>query len=1177
MAPHVQAMSVPAKPSSFDQIKRIIGIDAFKQSGQIPTDLREEAQCGGWDFEDNVGQTLGAGKVAKVSGLPGREGEPLGQIESGMAKRNDDTFLHPGDVPVCGYRSACRPYDWLKTGEDSWWPNDPAREARSHPPFYAAHPCQRPLGSVDKIHTTVNPPGRGPITFTCGDTQMPVNGTVCPLVDSGNDPGESGGGLCWYLNNYWNYPYYEKSIWVDKSCNFAAEATEAAPGQVWSDMPGKDSGYLGTCMISVFKEGSCYEKTGEEIAREFPTTPPLSNQGNTPLNFREARQCCTYQGSSTYGPIWGVASPEGREADDEGGLKNNCMTCTGENCRYCESSQRDAGTCDYESPRPMYQYYPIWGHELEVCKNTCTELGTDSEGNTYCVQRGIDCKNRQNPPRRGKPYRSYFRHYTGGYYRAKVKIVETDDNMKANIPVSCYGLYYEFDPKSKIVERSQKRCVIAAYYPEKQRNFWEMGRNAINTPDGTQTGKGNYASDMEDIQTLVRRSIGEFDETKMLWDPRGGNAISFTNSKIVTNVFDDNITMVLYQKEDGAELNATIQLGRLLDENGQIIEDSKPATLSSGALLRATDDTVHTEEADQRTIVEWWQKQETELNTLTEVPAVHLIVPPAWSIGLDPLDPLFIPQIAASTEEQKEDPRMQALDVQLEAREDLIDDIKSFLKRTLLPTLEEEPVPIVIPLGSATDFRAIAEGWQGWIKMQQLAEDGGDGTQIGKAEKLVEMLEIYARRTEAVRQLRGEMLWFNKQLLERQRNLTTKISDWLNDDIIADYEDFREQLEDIQDIQEEYRSAQMSYHTFHDGDCWPWCHNERFTVPIYSLLDPWLPNRPALDGGDWRSDSQNPFGEMLPNLVIDRGIDASFDFSVLRAPEGTLKFPVLDPIQIRLDFEKVRPPPFDQKDVDVPTLPALPPLPEIDKEEVQWYPEISEEGDSPPSITFELLSEEELEEINDIVTEISGIINSMDNEYYKYWRSQTRWSYKNPPPYYGAVQDCYNRDSENCVHAEMDLLERLMRLGSRPAVLLTDDFLSMGDWRPNPAMLDPQGYPVGYGRESCPEEDWACQLLNQKIWYPRQGWSIEWPAEGMNADEEDGDPIEQLRVDLFEKTLQRTDIDEGKETPDKSGDKGLFPYNARRNDIVPSLGIPFSFPLIADPKEEEGQEEDSSS
>ena len=110
----------------------------------IPENLRA-TQCGGWDTNQSV-----QGKIPVVTGVPGRGGNPLGNIRSGMARR-DETLTYPDMGTTRGLGTACRPY--VGTPGDlassritvmQWSGNGPAEDKipiEVQHPYYEDPPC----------------------------------------------------------------------------------------------------------------------------------------------------------------------------------------------------------------------------------------------------------------------------------------------------------------------------------------------------------------------------------------------------------------------------------------------------------------------------------------------------------------------------------------------------------------------------------------------------------------------------------------------------------------------------------------------------------------------------------------------------------------------------------------------------------------------------------------------------------------------------------------------------------------------------------------------------------------------------------------------------------------------------------------------------------------------------
>ena len=78
-----------------------------------------------------------------------------------------------------------------------------------------------------------------------------------------------------------------------------------------------------------------------------------------------------------------------------------------------------------------------------------------------------------------------------------------------------------------------------------------------------------------------------------------------------------------------------------------------------------------------------------------------------------------------------------------------------------------------------------------------------------------------------------------------------------------------------------------------------WCSNQRYSLPIYSFLDPWWSEQER--GDDRDPDFRPPDEEDLTTLTISPPKDTIYDFSALSFASGTsLKIPVLHPTFVPL-------------------------------------------------------------------------------------------------------------------------------------------------------------------------------------------------------------------------------------------------------------------------------------
>jgi len=1145
---------IPQYPGNLSSIYSAVGNASTE--GIIPADLAM-AQCGGWDWDQSV-----LGKIAEVQGLPGHIlDDPLGNVTSGMATRNAPRYAGGEGMTTCGFRSACRP---MGAPVEGWFT----------PPFYRQLPCQRPLGGIDPENQPGDPPPRNmPIEFSCGGGEMPTDGYVCPsLLAEGMD-----GGLCEWLNERWLFGYYQNNnVPVDHYCDDGR--IEKGNG-AWQTVPFNDWRKNPLCTITNYgKNSPCRAQHAGDVfindmnSQAIPADPglwALSWPANRLLDFEDIRECCTFQ--SITGMPWG---PEGGAGDPSGDFIpfwQNCITCQNSECRFAEECSDYTGepegsldeakcTKNLWPTRSRWQYYPPFQHDME--KDSCSYCVDENDKPIACnhpdagdpiypcaikyalmsrfdPELNIHYINRE----RGLRYRSFYRFYMASYKREEVLYTPVpgspqtgeDAYKKADIPVSCYRLYEEFDPKYRPTTESEKACVIAAYYTGQlddkplgeelsDRNFYEMGRNATGTP--TQEGKGQFRQTMEDINAIESEPDFNFDDDD--WSPNKSDAFHMTSGEDITAILQE-------EASNETNLKSSIQVIYTMMDMPDVDPHERHQDYSPSSFVKSFDDSAF--DSGDRYFVRWWQDIETKGNLLMSEPVVRLILPPSWSIGLDPLDPIFTAPKYEKTEGRGADPRMQALEVQLRADEDLLDNMKAYLKKGLLPTFVEEPIPVLVPLGSPMDFRALAEGWAKYYS-------GESGDAVAD-EDIILMLEHYARQIEEVRKLRAEIAWYNQKLMEYQTTVTNEIANWMTDDVIYQYEDFRNQISAIAtNLRAKWLTIHASLTHLNQYTMMPWCHNSKYTLPIYTQLDPWMPRQ-------W--EDGKPMEYMFPELNMEKNLSASFDFSGLKPAEGTIKVPVIRPIQVSIDMNKLDPPEPGEENVTVPKLPEFPPVPSI-REYITNHEDIiyptTRIGERPPSLTFSVFDSGEINLYSTELDNILGFVTGMARVYGGFWLTQSTFhNDKKPAP--KTEQDCYMASNDMCFHHEMDLNERLTRFGARPAIYLEEDLHpeAMGDIRD---ILN-----VGHGLGTC-KDDWACEAMNPSGKYPQEGWNIIWEGEDPNLtnvciDSEGGSFIDQLRACMFRETLSRPGVNE---EPTDHNFEGLFPYSIERNRIVPSFGTP---------------------
>lgn len=653
-----------------------------------------------------------------------------------------------------------------------------------------------------------------------------------------------------------------------------------------------------------------------------------------------------------------------------------------------------------------------------------------------------------------RTYTSFYRHYAStSYSRGAVSPeVKNDNNEESGISVRCYGDYKEFDPRLRVVTDQDKNCVIDI---SNNKNL------SIDKMKTSQKGKGETSKDMTFL------------------DPAFSGASQEGEMTIWRNDLDNS--------EESNEVHLLEMPSKYQRSTVQMTE-AEPR--SNASLIRAFDETIATDPIEydksnlKRTLVEWWQEQQTEGNKIFTPPVLRLVVPPAWSIDLDPLQPLLTTRAPEEELAQwKENTVLQPIEIQLELREDMLGEVAGFLEKSLLLQIEQDRVPIAVPLGSATELRAMREGWCHWYKYQNKEESCDNAS--GDLKALLDSLANYADRIDDYRKLRAELTLYMAEYLKIHNEINANIGKWALDNMKAFF-DWQEDIDErMEELKEEWEKVQAAYRNFHDDSNLKWCRNDRFTTPIYSLLDPWMIGRPNLKNDDPNEENR------LPTIKGELSHDLMFDLTRLNISTGAIRIPVLDPIQISYNSDLLRPPSDASESPAIPKLPALPEIPSIAKNIEKNVPTV-EVGNNIPSIIYAPISSIDIDETKEKMIEIREVIEGMDKVYNEFWNTLRRVNSQND-------LNCWATDSGRCKHVEMDLIERLTRIGARPAVLLQEDLLSIGSFRK----------PL-----ECPTEDWVCVLLNPQTTFIKTGWEVQYSPSELQEQ-----VIGKLRSDMIEDSL----------------------------------------------------------
>lgn len=779
-------------------------------------------------------------------------------------------------------------------------------------------------------------------------------------------------------------------------------------------------------------------------------------------------------------------------------------------------------------PNDPNQLYPIcvrWA-ALYLCTDQevttsdpsapCRGASPDKANSILCTGQSCRCQEDGGPenlngcvanpgtqPNESPQYYSYMRRYDASITRNPVPSDGPTDNTLSDqtIPIGCYGFYDEFDPKTRATTGDDRRCVINVDVSDMRES--QVGKGEFGDKDST-VDPDPLDEENQRIKT---------DSAKDIWYMKLGHAFSLLNEKSFEEDFGKSLSQVYLDTDslDDTKLTGSWPVAK---------EDEDPR-LADSETLRAFDDT-----GDKRTVASWWQKQQTDVSTLLHPPVVRLLLPATYAFSNDPSDPLF--SLPKTVSYDPYDKRTQRVEVQIDAQEDTLGQVLKTIERSLLLHLEEDPVPVVVPSGSPTEYRARAEEWCVWVMKQNGTADCDNAPQ--DVQLLMDRLHEYADRIDDVRTLRNALSTYAAKALDLQQQLRNPIQQWINENL-QEYRDYLQRQRELsENIATSWRSAQEAMSTFANRTNLPWCMNQRFTSPIYSLLDDWLPARKR--GGSVTADD-------LPNLTAKRAKDIVIDFSGVSTFTEALSLPVLKPIQVTLQI----PTTSETIEKPLPALPSMTGIAQALEQTLNKLPKVQTTGEL-PELQLPELDTDALTAAVGTIDKIKETVDGMNDRYDKFWKSIGPLSSDDTDDSRDSIKsmkeklECKFWDDQTCQHVEMDLMERLQRIASRKMVFLQEDYESQGQRRGSP--------------DACTPEDTACLLMHGET-TSTYLWQIDGPT---NVPDLGSDARSRVRDLLFPYPIGTVN------------EEDVPPYKTDFTKILPAFDVPPAIDLDPDPDTE---------
>lgn len=510
---------------------------------------------------------------------------------------------------------------------------------------------------------------------------------------------------------------------------------------------------------------------------------------------------------------------------------------------------------------------------------------------------------------------SFYRHYAGNLFDPGITVTVPGVDNVWNVRAECYEYYKEknwtdgsdFDPKINVTNQADEQCefVIATdgeWNPRKPE--WRPGEGQ------SQRWKVKAAADIVEERTR---------------DPRDAPDPWVADT-------DTNLTMIDIRKLKDMQAgfqdptDVTALLGTLITTR-----QTGSKTMPKNAHTDQFDDTA------ERKMAAFLEEQQRELLKMTADPQTRLIMPARFLIGLADDDPLF--QYVSHTASRSDG----TVEITLKAGlEDIGNVLKSFQRIFVAPT-QEVRIPVLVPLVSVTEIDARIADWKLWKKatqlrsteLQDLAATTVDFAR--RAELLVEIMALdaaaekadpliakliqYRDRGEEVRLMRGALLSYLENFYEPQQQIREYFADWYeeNTELLAEASRRAVQRRELKRI---WRLLQRSLLQA-DACQLLWCSNQRYSLPVYSLLDNWWGDG---ESGDIRDPNYRPARTLLTVPPYVQPEDQIFDFSDVKFSSDPWLIPTLWPVQVRVALPL--PPSVGVEPPDIADFPDLPPLPD---------------------------------------------------------------------------------------------------------------------------------------------------------------------------------------------------------------------------------------------------------
>ncbi len=700
-------------------------------------------------------------------------------------------------------------------------------------------------------------------------------------------------------------------------------------------------------------------------------------------------------------------------------------------------------------------------------------------------------------PVNGSYYWSFFRRYLGSYMRPAPVLESGTETLSQEAEVFCFEFYNERDPKFQQTTLNDQRCIIDI--DVSQLPVTNAGKGEYGEPRHGGPSQNSY----DDIRPYPE---GDFNQAEDLWFTSFGHAFSLLNGDLV--------------KWDLAQ--ALLSLDSALQA---VAWQTDLTPLAEHLRIRSFDHT-----GQYMTTTVWSNEQTSRAQKLFRPAELHVYLPGALDFG----------KSSAESDEQDwsiapEERRGAPIVLQVDSGQSVIDAVVTLLQKVYSLKFREEPLTVVTPLGSPAEFRVLAEKWCTWwiLRSGSTTCDGAPG----EVQALMQRFDEYADSIEDLRMLRSQLSLELGGAISSESNILGPIIDWMEQNI-ALFQEYIDQRNELLTFVPEWEQIEELQRSFGDTVMTPWCKNDRFLTPVYSLLDPWLYTR--ADHGLPLAETAAGALPSLPKFVVPTfPKDMVLDLSELHMPtagEGGLPLPVLHVVQVKLNLEAFEPPDYTQEEAFVPEAPpSFPPVSAVlgTLEAIAssvGSPDVVV-ASSPPTITFPVLPR--LDEVQEALTAMAPFLAQRNLSYNAFWRSigplKPDLSDADETTDAKEAHWCERAGDKACKHVEADLRERFQLIGAPPAVLREEDLVRWTEPRHAP--------------DTCKPWDEACNLLHPEDIRQRTGWQVVPP------DEESGEPVYDAARAALRAPWLRVPL--GERSPDDA-----LPYDVSGPDLTPAFRTP---------------------